>query len=173
MVLFTAYEASKTGVVTELPTSRMGFEMESPDGNMTDDEFILIKRIVLIAWTIWMIIAWFVTGSQKAIYSVMAENLTYQVRVELIKALFHKQICWYDRESRAPGVITSITSSNVVHLNGMTSELAGTLVEMILMIVVSLTGGILICWQQSILVFALSPILVGGTIAAMNMQWKK
>ena len=63
MVLFTAYEASKTGVVTELPTSRMGFEMESPDGNMTDDEFILIKRIVLIAWTIWMIIAWFVTGS--------------------------------------------------------------------------------------------------------------
>ena len=173
MVLFTAYEAARTGVVTELPTSKMGFEMESPDGNMTEDEFIAIKRIVLIAWAVWMIIAWFVTGSQKAIYTVMAENLTFQVRVELIKSLFHKQICWYDRESRAPGVITSITSSNVVQLNGMTSELAGTLVEMILMMVVSLTGGLLICWQQAILVFALSPILIGGTIAAMNMQWKK
>ena len=76
----------------------------------------------------------------------MGENLTYAVRVELIKSLFHKQICWYDRESRAPGVITSITSANVVQLNGMTSELVSTLVEMILMIVVSLTGGILICW---------------------------
>ena len=63
MVLFTAYEAARTGVVTELPTSKMGFEMESPDGNMTEDEFIAIKRIILIAWAVWMIIAWFVTGS--------------------------------------------------------------------------------------------------------------
>ena len=148
MVLFTAYEASKGegGVGTELPTSKMGFELESPDGNMTRDEFILIKRIIIIAWAVWMMVAYLVTGSQKAIYTVMGENLTYAVRLELIKSLFHKQICWYDRESRAPGVITSITSSNVVQLNGMTSELVSTLVEMILMIVVSLTGGILICW---------------------------
>ena len=63
MVLFTAYEASRDGVVTELPMNRMGIDMESPDGNMTEDEFVLSKRIILIAWAVWMIIAWFVTGS--------------------------------------------------------------------------------------------------------------
>ena len=55
----------------------------------------------------------------------------------------------------------------------MTSELVATVIEMILMIVFSIVGGVVICWQQSILVFILSPIIIGGTVAAMRMQWAK
>ena len=55
----------------------------------------------------------------------------------------------------------------------MTSELVATVIEMILMIVFSIVGGFVICWQQSILVFILSPIIIGGTVAAMRMQWAK
>ena len=65
MVLFTAYDASRGegGVGTDLPMNRMGFELESPDGNMTKDEFIMLKRIIIIAWAVWMMVAYFVTGS--------------------------------------------------------------------------------------------------------------
>ena len=55
----------------------------------------------------------------------------------------------------------------------MTSELVATVIEMMLMIVFSIVGGVVICWQQSILVFILSPIIVGGTVASMRMQWAK
>ena len=65
MVLFTAYDASRGegGVATDLPVGRMGIEFESPDGNMSKDEFILLKRIIIIAWAVWMLVAYVVTGS--------------------------------------------------------------------------------------------------------------
>ena len=67
--------------------------------------------------------------------------------MDLIKSIFHKQISWFDRESRAPGVITKITAENVVQLNGMTSELVATMVETLLMVVFSIVAGVFICWQ--------------------------
>ena len=91
-------------------------------------------------------ISFFISGSNKAIYVVMGEAMTYKVRVELIRAIFHKQISWFDRESHAPGVITSVTSENIVQLNGLSSEFIGTLSETILMMGVSIAGGIVICW---------------------------
>ena len=103
----------------------------------------------------------------------MGENLTFRVRLELLHALFHKQICWYDREERAPGIITSYTSKNVIELNGMTTELVATLVEMILMMVVCIGVGAIICWQQFLIILALSPIIVGGTVMMMRMNWTK
>ena len=65
-------------------------QIESEDGRMSKDEFIFYKRIILIMWSGWMVLDWFVTGSQKAIFTTMAENLTYDVRLDLIRALFHK-----------------------------------------------------------------------------------
>ena len=103
----------------------------------------------------------------------MGENLTFRVRLELLHALFHKQICWYDREERAPGIITSYTSKNVVELNGMSTELVATLVELILMMIVCIGIGAFICWQQFLVVLALSPIIVGGTVMMMRMNWAK
>ena len=103
----------------------------------------------------------------------MGEKMTFQVRVQLLKALFHKQISWFDRESAAPGVITTITSEKVVQLNGMTTEFLATLAETALMMVVSILAGFLICWQQAIIAFILSPIVVGGAIMSMKITWKK
>ena len=88
----------------------------------------------------------FISGSNKAIYVKMGEAMTYKVRIELVRAILHKQISWFDRESHAPGVITSVTSENVVQLNGLSSEFIGTLAETILMMGVSIVGGIVICW---------------------------
>ena len=55
----------------------------------------------------------------------------------------------------------------------MSTELVATLVEMILMIVVSIGFGVFVCWQQFLIVFALSPIIVGGTVIMMRMNWTK
>ena len=76
----------------------------------------------------------------------MGERMTFTVRLELLRAILHKQISWFDRESHAPGVITSITSENVIQLNGMTSEFVATLGETIGMMVFSILAGVIICW---------------------------
>ena len=93
MVVFLAYEASKLGL-DELdllcPTPGIGSLLGSENTKMTEDEFMTKSNIILIAWCAWMILAWLFTGSQKAIFSYMGENLTYEVRMELIRALLHK-----------------------------------------------------------------------------------
>ena len=85
-------------------------------------------------------------GFNNSAFGFMGEKLTFYLRAELYEETLHKQISWFDRESHAPGVITSVTSENVVQLNGLSSEFIGTLAETILMMGVSIVGGIVICW---------------------------
>ena len=76
----------------------------------------------------------------------MGEKLTYTLRVSLIEEIMHKQISWFDREDRASGIITSIVSSNITSLNGMTTEVLVTLFELLAVCVVGITIGAFICW---------------------------
>jgi hypothetical protein len=79
-------------------------------------------------------------------FAFMSERLIYSVRTELFTELLHKQISWFDSESRAPGIITKVMSENVTDLNGMTSEYIITVVEAIVMVCTAVIGGAIICW---------------------------
>ena len=58
----------------------------------------------------------------------------------------HKQISWFDREDRAPGIITKVISADVALLNGMTAEMLVTLFELVFMMAIGLVGGIYFSW---------------------------
>ena len=53
----------------------------------------------------------------------------------------------------------------------MTSEFLVTIVEAILMLTVAILGGFFVCWQQAIIAFICSPIIIGGTVASMRINW--
>ena len=77
MVLFTAYEAGKNGVESDFNANSISWKPDSDDGTLTKADFILYKRILLISWAIWLVISWLVTASEKSIFVVMGEGLTY------------------------------------------------------------------------------------------------
>ena len=83
----------------------------------------------------------------------------------------HKQISWFDREDRAPGIITSILSADIASLNGMTSEVLVTMFELVAVTVLGMLGGLYFCWQAAILCFVCSPIMVFGMYMMSTMQW--
>jgi ABC-type multidrug transport system fused ATPase/permease subunit len=85
----------------------------------------------------------------------------------------YKQVSWFDREDRAPGILTNIMSENVTELNGMTSETVVTVVEVIFSLIFGITGGFILCWQQATIAFVLSPIAVGGAYAGTRIYWGK
>ena len=68
-------------------------------------------------------------GLGKAMFAVTGENLTYNVRRDLMRGILFKQVEWFDREDRAPGILTNVLSEDVSALNGMTTETVATLVE--------------------------------------------
>ena len=65
MVIFLAFEASQTGIETSLTCQipGIGSLLGSEEQAMTKDEFITKTSTILIAWSVWMLCAWFFTGS--------------------------------------------------------------------------------------------------------------
>ena len=103
----------------------------------------------------------------------MGENLSYVLRIELIKGVVYKQISWFDREDRAPGILTGVFSENITELNGMTSEVIVTIVEVLCSMTFGIVGGFIVCWQQACFALLLSPIVLGGGYMASKIHWGK
>ena len=72
----------------------------------------------------------------------------------------HKQISWFDREDRAPGIITKTLAGDVALLNGLTAEMLVVLFELAILIVYGLVGGIYFSWQAAIVAVLCSPIML-------------
>lgn len=45
---------------------------------------------------------------EKLIFGVSGENLTGSVRKLLFRGIIYKQVCWFDDELKAPGVLTTV-----------------------------------------------------------------
>jgi len=68
------------------------------------------------------------------------------LRIRIIEEILHKQISWFDREDRAPGILTNIISADISSLNGMTSEVLVTVFELLCVITLGFAGGLYFCW---------------------------
>ena len=99
--------------------------------------------LTMFGW-IWFLFA--VKASQRAIFGAMGEKLTLTLRIKIIEEILHKQISWFDREDRAPGIITNIIASNIASLNGMTSEVLVTVFEVVCVAVIGLLVSLWLCW---------------------------
>ena len=94
----------------------------------------------------WIFLLFIVKATQRAIFGAMGEKLTLTLRIKIIEEILHKQISWFDREDRAPGIITNIIASNIASLNGMTSEVLVTVFEVVCVVVIGLAVSLWMCW---------------------------
>lgn len=110
---------------------------------------------------------------EKLIFGVSGENLTATVRKLLFRGIIFKQVCWFDDELKAPGVLTTVLSEDVGALNGMTTETLAIVMEAFLGLILGVLLSAYFCWQMSLMTIATVPILIVGVIAMSNLQWKK
>jgi ABC-type multidrug transport system fused ATPase/permease subunit len=93
---------------------------------------------------------------------VAGENLTFNVRKDLIRGVIFKQLSWFDSEARAPGALTNVMSEDIQTLNAMTTETIVVVIEAMFNIVCGVAIGAFLCWQQTVYVLLLSPIMIIG-----------
>ena len=87
----------------------------------------------------------FFFGFNAAIFGYMGERITFSLRMQLYEETLHKQISWFDRQERAPGVITSVFSENMEAMRGMTTETLVKYFEAGLTFTIGLAAGIYFC----------------------------
>ena len=109
------------------------------------------------------------SGTERSLFGVMGESLTFRVRKELIRGVIFKQLSWFDRESHAPGVLTNVFSEDVSSLNGMTTEVLCTVTEAILGLILAVLLAIIYCWEQALLTIVVLPILIVGVVAMSRL----
>lgn len=112
-----------------------------------------------------------IAGTEKAMFGITGENLTYNVRRDLLRGILFKQVQWFDREDRAPGILTNVLSEDVSSLNGMTTETVATLIEAFLGLLLGLLISMAISWRMALLTVAVSPVMLLGVFAMSRLQW--
>ena len=137
----------------------------------TDPEWEDDGKMYLTIQGCWVFTVAVAVSIEKTTFMIMGEKMTLNIRLQLIEEILHKQVSWFDREDRAPGIITNIISSDIANLNGMTSEVLVTLFELCSIVIIGLVGGIYFSWQAAILCFVLSPIMIVGMYKMMTMQF--
>jgi len=85
-------------------------------------------------------------STERICLGVTGENLTFNVRKELVRGILYKQLSWFDREERAPGVLTNVLSEDISLLNGMTTETIAVMIEAFLGLVLGLLLALYFCW---------------------------
>ena len=112
-----------------------------------------------------------IQGIEKILFGITGENLTANVRKDLVRGIIYKQLCWFDNESRAPGVLTNVMSEDINALNGMTTETVSTLVEAVLGLTLGLLLAMTFNWRMALLCMAVVPLMIVGVVAMSRLQW--
>lgn len=138
---------------------------------LSRDDFIVYKFYLFLCYGLWAFLSMVISGAERSLFGVMGERLSYTLRLDLLEGVLYKQISWFDREERAPGILTNIMAENITELNGMSTELLVTIVEVIFSLAFSCAFGIFLCWQQGILCLLLSPIAIGAGLASARLHF--
>ena len=88
-----------------------------------------------------------------------------------MRGILFKQVAWFDRENRAPGILTNVLSENVSELNGMTTETVSTMVEAFVGLILGLIIACFISWKMALFTIAASPVMIIGVVAMSRLQW--
>jgi ABC-type multidrug transport system fused ATPase/permease subunit len=108
---------------------------------------------------------------QKSVFYITGENLTFEVRSLLYKSLMHKQIGWFDRKDKAPGIISNILSEDITALNGLTTETFATIMETSVGLFVGIFISAIYEWRMAIICIVASPFAMLGGVIMSKLKW--
>jgi len=111
-------------------------------------------------------------GFQKFLFFEAGENLTFDVRCLLFESLIYKQISWFDRKDKAPGILSNLLSEDITNLNGLTTETMGTLLESFFCLTIGCAISGFFEWRMTIVCIVATPFVMIGGIIMSRLQWK-
>ena len=109
---------------------------------------------------------------QRSLFAYTGENLTLAVRNNLFESLMHKQICWYDRKDKAPGILSNILSEDITNLNGLTTETVGVLLESFIGLIAGIVVSAIFEWRMAIVCIFMTPFIIVGAVVMARIKYR-
>jgi ATP-binding cassette subfamily B (MDR/TAP) protein 1 len=110
---------------------------------------------------------------QKWVFSIVGENLTFDVRFDLFKGIIYKHLQWFDNKQRAPGILSNVLSEDIGALNGLTTENFSIVTEAFLGLIIGVIFALVYNWKMGLISLAFVPFVVLGSVLTSQLQWKQ
>jgi ATP-binding cassette, subfamily B (MDR/TAP), member 5 len=94
------------------------------------------------------------------------------VRNLLYRSILYKNIAWFDRKDRAPGILSNIISEDIAVLNGMTTEHLAILIEAYGGVVIGAIISLFYTWKMGLVTIGFVPFISLGGIMLSRLAWK-
>jgi ATP-binding cassette, subfamily B (MDR/TAP), member 1 len=108
---------------------------------------------------------------QKYSFGYLGNKVTKSVRELLYSKILEKHIGWFDERDNGPSVLTSVMSADAAAINGVGGESLGPIAESAFGMIGGMIIGFYFCWQEAIVCFLLSPIMmIGASIDMATMK---
>jgi ATP-binding cassette subfamily B (MDR/TAP) protein 1 len=86
--------------------------------------------------------------------------------------LIYKQVSWFDRKEKAPGILTNILSEDINSLNGLTTETLATIIESFIALFAGIVLSAFFQWRMAIICILACPFVMLGGIVMARLGWK-
>jgi len=123
---------------------------------------------------LWMVIIAAVCSvgyfTAKFSFGTLGNNVTLKIRQILYAHILEMNIGFFDERDNGPSVLTSIMAADTAVINGIGTESIGPTSESIFGMIIGIGIGFYFCWQEALVCFLVSPIMVIGTTIDMKMM---
>jgi ATP-binding cassette subfamily B (MDR/TAP) protein 1 len=115
-------------------------------------------------YALWMFIiacSLLVTVTLRAIvFGYISENVTMNIRKDLYQSVMRKHMGWHDDRRNNSGVIASMLSGECSHLQGLSSEALGVMIESMFALVSAILIAFIFSWQMALICLGLTPLMI-------------
>jgi ATP-binding cassette, subfamily B (MDR/TAP), member 1 len=98
--------------------------------------------------------------SYGVIFGYSQERLIHRARLRLFKTLLRQDIAFFDLNENNPGALTSILSTSIIHLAGLSGTTIGTVLSVLTTLISSVTLSIVIGWKLALICTSTIPVLL-------------
>lgn len=84
----------------------------------------------------------------------------------------YKNVAWFDRKSRAPGILSTVFSEDISNLNGLSTEIVGTMSETAFCLIFGIWLSAFFEWRMTLVCIAATPLVMLGGMLMSKLQWK-
>lgn len=170
VTFFTAFGVAAAFPLIGWFSARMQFVLYNYQ-YVDEDTYNENRAAAIWQWVLLTFVISCLIGIERISIGVAGENLTLAVRKLLLRSIIYKQLCWFDNESRAPGVLLTNFAEDITLLNGMTTESVILIIEPIMTMVVGVIIGCYFSWEITLICVGLSPLVFAGVVAMSRLQF--
>jgi len=120
-----------------------------------------------------MVVLAFATFLTECLHSgmlgVAVERLTFILRHRTFAALLRQEMAFFDERENSVGVLVSRLSSDARTVQGLSGEILGSVVQLLVCFAVGISIAFSGCWQVALLVLCIMPVLALGALMQMKL----